>query len=93
MQAVPILGVFVVLAAVELAKIPAATVVFLARGMARYLALVGLLIATLMSFETVFNGIERYVKSPPARSAMHAPNLPGLRARSRGCRLSGWKTS
>ncbi|PSL16056.1 hypothetical protein [Shimia abyssi] len=61
LQAIPVFGVFVVLAAVELAKIPAATVVFHARGVARYLALVGLFVASLISFETVFNGIERYV--------------------------------
>ncbi|MCV2890673.1 coiled-coil domain-containing protein [Ruegeria aquimaris] len=60
LQAVPVFGVFVVLSAVELAKIPAATVVFHARGMARYLALGGLLVASVISFETVFNGIERY---------------------------------
>ena len=54
-------GVFVVLAAVELAKIPAATVVFHARGLARALALGGLVVASLVSFETVFNGIERFV--------------------------------
>ena len=39
LQALPVFGVFVVLAAVELAKIPAATVVFHARGLARTLAL------------------------------------------------------
>ena len=60
LQAIPVFGVFLVLAAVELAKIPAATVVFHARGIARYLALGGLLVASLISFETVFNGIERY---------------------------------
>ncbi len=61
LQAMPVFGVFVVLAAVELAKIPAATVVFHARGLARALALGGLMVASLVSFETVFNGIERFV--------------------------------
>lgn len=61
LMAVPIFGVFVVLAAVELAKIPAATVVFHASGWRRGLALAGLLVASLISFETVFNSFERYV--------------------------------
>jgi len=61
LQVFPIFGVFVVLAVVELAKIPAATVVFHARGWQRGLALAGLLVASLISFETVFNSFERYV--------------------------------
>ncbi len=60
-QTFPIFGVFVVLAAVELAKIPAATVVFHARSWARLFAAIGLLVAALISFETIFNGFERFV--------------------------------
>nr|WP_170541078.1 hypothetical protein [Ruegeria arenilitoris] len=60
-QTFPVFGVFVVLAAVELAKIPAATVVFHSRRWARLFASVGLLVAALISFETIFNGFERFV--------------------------------
>ncbi len=60
-QTFPVFGVFVVLAAVELAKIPAATVVFHSKRWARLFASVGLLVAALISFETVFNGFERFV--------------------------------
>ncbi|MEQ9694122.1 hypothetical protein [Shimia sp. SDUM112013] len=79
-QAVPVFGVFVVLAAVELAKIPAATVVFHARGIARYLALCGLFVASVISFETVFNGIERYV---------HVTTAPVSEARATHQKLLG----
>ena len=59
-QMFPVFGVFVVLAAVELAKIPAATVVFHAKRWGKLLPLVGLSVASLISFETIFNGFERY---------------------------------
>lgn len=79
-KAIPVLGVFIVLAAVELAKIPAATVVFHARGLARILALCGLLVASVISFETVFNGIERFV---------HMTTAPVSEARAEHAELLG----
>lgn len=60
-QAFPVFAVFLILAIVELAKIPATTVIFHARGIVRVLALLGLLVAAAISFETVFNGFERFV--------------------------------
>lgn len=60
-QSFPVFAVFLILAIVELAKIPATTVIFHARGIVRVLALLGLLVAAGISFETVFNGFERFV--------------------------------
>ncbi len=74
-QTFPVFGVFVVLAAVELAKIPAATVVFHARRWARVFATIGLLIAALISFETIFNGFERFVHVTTAPVAEAKANL------------------
>lgn len=71
-QAVPVFGVFVALAAVELAKIPAATVAFHAKRWTRVFALCGLLVTSIISFETIFNGFERFV---------HATTAPVVSAR------------
>lgn len=60
-QSFPVFAVFLILAIVELAKIPATTVIFHARGIVRVLAMIGLLVAAGISFETVFNGFERFV--------------------------------
>lgn len=65
-QAFPVFGVFLSLAAVELAKIPAATVAFHARRWTRVFALSGLLVASIISFETIFNGFERFVHATTA---------------------------
>ena len=71
-QAFPVFGVFLCLAAVELAKIPAATVAFHGRRWTRAFALCGLLVASMISFETIFNGFERFV---------HATTAPVVHAR------------
>ena len=71
-QAFPVFGVFLSLAAVELAKIPAATVAFHGRRWTRAFALAGLLVASIISFETIFNGFERFV---------HATTAPVVNAR------------
>lgn len=71
-QAFPVFGVFISLAAVELAKVPAATVAFHARRWTRVFALSGLLVASIISFETIFNGFERFV---------HATTAPVVNAR------------
>lgn len=59
---VAVFGVFVILAAVELSKIPAATVFFHAKRFAKVFAGLGLLLVAMISFETIFNGFERYAK-------------------------------
>lgn len=59
-QTFPVFGIFVIIAVIELAKIPAATVVFHMKGWRKLLPLTGLIVVSLISFETIFNGFERY---------------------------------
>ncbi len=77
-QMFPVFGVFVILAAVELAKIPAATVVFHAQGWRKMLPLVGLFVVSLISFETIFNGFERYAYQTTRPVAEAKTNLAAL---------------
>jgi hypothetical protein len=90
-QTFPVFGVFLVLAVVELAKIPAATVVFHAKSWHKLLPLVGLLVASLISFETIFNGFERYaqlnrrMRAMPLIAAMQ--RLPGSGCSGKGLRV------
>ena len=65
--AFPIFGPFLVMAAAELTKIPAAVVTFHMRGWRRMLPAAALLVVSLISFQTVFNGFERFT------TAMAAP--------------------
>ncbi|MEY8120685.1 hypothetical protein AB9F26_21015 [Falsihalocynthiibacter sp. BN13B15] len=81
-QMFPVFGVFVVLAVVELAKIPAATVVFHAKGWRKMLPFAGLALASLISFETIFNGYERYA---------HETTKPVVEAKSNLIALEGDK--
>ena len=58
--AIPIFGVFAIMAAAEMGKIPTAAAVAHAHGWRRALCALALVVLTAVSFETVFNGFERF---------------------------------
>ncbi len=90
-QMFPVFGVFVILAVVELAKIPAATVVFHAKSWRKVLPMVGLVVASLISFETIFNGFERYAHlttQPVVQSKTSLAAFEGDKARLMTMELS-----
>jgi hypothetical protein len=78
---IAVAGVFVIVAVAELAKIPAATVAFHARGWWRLLPAAALLVISAISFETVFNGFERFAHATTAVVAAARGDLADLEAR------------
>ena len=77
---IAVAGVFVIVAVAELAKIPAATVAFHARGWWRLLPAAALLVVSAISFETVFNGFERFAHATTAVVAAARGDLADLEA-------------
>jgi hypothetical protein len=86
--AFPVFGVFLILAVAELSKIPSATVAFHARGWGRALAALALVVATGISFETVFNGFERFTFAMTATVTEARQGVTDLEAER--ARLASW---
>jgi hypothetical protein len=79
-EAFPIFGPFLVMAAAELTKIPAAVVTFHLTGWRRALPAAALLVVSLISFQTIFNGFERFTTAMAEPVVRARQELTDLRA-------------